>query len=212
ERCGEVSLDFPRLRVEQHQPALVVGDENPAALVDLQPVRPAVVLHDQLPFPFRVDPEYAPEGNVHAPQVPVAIERGTFEKAVDLSSAPVGVGPSGAALLAELRRQRGGGPGLDAGAFRERVVQLKRRLVPDRLRYFFIRSLTGSLTFSILSISTLTRRPPTFSTRRIYTVWTMSRVSGSIAIGPRGLSHFMPLAAAMSASASVLPPVFFRAS
>src|SRR5260221_3722075 len=62
-----------------------------------------------------------------------------------------------------------------------------------------MRSLTRSLSFSILSISTLTRRPPTFSTRRILTVWMMSRVSGSIAIGPRGLSHFMPLAAPMSA-------------
>ncbi len=122
ERSGEVSLDFPRLRVEQHQAALVVGDENPAAFVDLQPVRPAVVLHDQLPFPFRVDPEYAPKGNVHAPQVPVAIERGTFEKAVDLSSAAVGVGPSGAALLAELRWKRGERPRLDAFDFLEGVV------------------------------------------------------------------------------------------
>src|SRR6266849_4681033 len=38
---------------------------------------------------------------------------------------------------------------------------------PVRVGYFFIRSLTGSLTFSILSISTLSSRPPTFSTRRI---------------------------------------------
>ena len=43
-------------------------------------------------------------------------------------------------------------------------------------------------------------------------VWITSRVSGSIDIGPRGLSHFMPLAAAISASPSVLPLVFFSAS
>src|SRR6266571_1767840 len=122
ERRGEISLYFPGLRVEQHQAALVVGDENPAALVDLQPVRPAVVLDDQLPFSFRVDPEYAPEGNVHAPQVPVAVERGTFEEAVHLRSSPVGVGPGGAAFLAELRGQRGEGPRLDAFDFLERVV------------------------------------------------------------------------------------------
>ncbi len=39
-------------------------------------------------------------------------------------------------------------------------------------------------------------------------VWMTSRVSGSIDIGPRGLSHFMPLAAAISESPSVLPLVF----
>src|SRR5712692_3698010 len=38
-------------------------------------------------------------------------------------------------------------------------IDIVRRLVPIRSRYFFIRSLTGSLTFSILSISTL-RSPP----------------------------------------------------
>ena len=42
--------------------------------------------------------------------------------------------------------------------------------------------------------------------------WTMSRVSGSIEIGPRGLSHAMPLIAAISFSPSVEPPVFFSAS
>ena len=36
---------------------------------------------------------------------------------------------------------------------------------------------------------------------------TMSRVCGSIEIGPRGLSHFMPFIAPMTASASVLPLV-----
>ena len=41
---------------------------------------------------------------------------------------------------------------------------------------------------------------------------TMSRVSGSIEIGPRGLSHAMPFMAAISLSPSVSPPVFFSAS
>ena len=40
-------------------------------------------------------------------------------------------------------------------------------------------------------------------------VCTTSRVSGSIDIGPRGLSHFSPLAAAISELPSVLPPAFF---
>src|SRR5947209_19400413 len=99
ERRGEVSLDLAGLRVEQHQAALVVGDENPAALVDLQPVRPAGVLDDELPFPFRLDPEYAPEGNVHAAQVSVGGEGRSLEEAVHLQRAPGGVGPCGAARL-----------------------------------------------------------------------------------------------------------------
>ena len=41
---------------------------------------------------------------------------------------------------------------------------------------------------------------------------TMSRVSGSIEIGPRGLTQLMPFMAAISLSASVSPPVFFSAS
>ena len=42
--------------------------------------------------------------------------------------------------------------------------------------------------------------------------WTMSRVSGSIEIGPRGLSQAMPFIAASSSSPSVAPLVFFSAS
>ena len=45
-----------------------------------------------------------------------------------------------------------------------------------------------------------------------FSFWTMSRVSGSIAIGPRGLSHFMPFIAAITASPLVLPPVFSTAA
>src|SRR5258708_11452208 len=120
-RC-KVSFDFPGLRVEQHQAALVVGDENPAALVDLEAVRPAVVLNDELPFSFRVDAENSPEGNVHAPQVPLAVERGPLEETVHLLSAAVGIGPGGAALLAEFRGQRRETSRLDAFDFLERVM------------------------------------------------------------------------------------------
>src|SRR6266571_1487104 len=176
ERGGEVGLDFPGLRVEQHQAALVVGDEHPAALVDLEPVRPAVVLHDQIPLSLRVDAEDAPERNVHAPQVPLAVERGAFEETVHGRALPVGIGPGGAALLAEFRGERGEGARFDVFDVLEWVehrgsARRGRRITqgpaPRRSRYFFIRSLTGSLTFSILSISTLSSRPPTFSTRRM---------------------------------------------
>ena len=38
------------LRIEQHQTAPVVRDENPSIAMDLEPVRPAVILGDLLPF------------------------------------------------------------------------------------------------------------------------------------------------------------------
>src|SRR5262249_19688881 len=119
----EVGFDLPRFRIEQHQATLVVGDEDPSALVDLEAVRPAVVLRDKLPFAFRVDAEDAPEGDVDAPQMAVAVEGGAFEKAVDRRAAAVGIGPRGAPLLAELRRERRERPGFDAFYVLERVEQ-----------------------------------------------------------------------------------------
>ena len=53
--------------------------------------------------------------------------------------------------------------------------------------------------------STLRSSPLAFSTLRRYTVWTMSRVSGSIMIGPRGLVNDMPLKISIALSASILP-------
>src|SRR5262249_50312436 len=100
-------------RIEQHQAALVVGDEDPAALVYLEPVRPAVVLRRELPIPLGVNPEDAAERDVDTPQVAVAVERGALEKAVDLGSAAVRVGPRGALLLAKLRGKGRERPGFD---------------------------------------------------------------------------------------------------
>src|SRR5215475_234989 len=78
--------------------------------------------------------------------------------------------------------------------------------------YFLAAALIGSLMESKVANSTLYSSPPTFSTLRIYTFCTMSRVSGSIEIGPRGLSHFRPFMALISALPSVEPLVFFNAS
>ena len=47
--------------------------------------------------------------------------------------------------------------------------------------------------------------PFTFSTLRMYSFWMMSRVSGSIAICPRGLSQLIPFIAAMRVSPLALP-------
>src|SRR5262249_27674453 len=51
-------------------------------------------------------------------------------------------------------------------------------------RSYFL-TLPGSFTFANVSNSTLYSSPSTFSTLRKYTFWMMSRVSGSIEIGPR---------------------------
>jgi hypothetical protein len=100
-------------RFEHQETLLVAGDEGTAILVKLQPVRPAVVLDDQLPFIFRGDAENTAERNVHDPEVSGAVERWAFEEAFHLRALAVGVGPRGAAFLAELRGHRGVDLGLD---------------------------------------------------------------------------------------------------
>ena len=72
--------------------------------------------------------------------------------------------------------------------------------------FFFCSSFQGSFTaVPSVSSSTLASWPPTLRTSRRYSGWMMSRVSGSIEIGPRGLSHFMPFMALIRASPSVAP-------
>ena len=79
-----VALDERRdgaaLCIEQHQAALVVGDEDAAVLVDLQAVGFAVVLDDEFPLGPGRDAEDAAVRNVGAIKIAVAIERRAFEK------------------------------------------------------------------------------------------------------------------------------------
>ena len=49
------------VEVEMQKALAVVGDIDRAVLVDLQPVGPAVVLHDELPIAFLADAENPPE-------------------------------------------------------------------------------------------------------------------------------------------------------
>src|SRR5579864_6258404 len=105
----EQRLDLSGLRIEQHQATPVVGDEDAAVLVDLQAVRPAVVLDDEFPSALRVDAEDSPERNVHAPEVSLAVERRPLEEAVHRCALAVGVRPRRTALPAEFRRKRGEG-------------------------------------------------------------------------------------------------------
>src|SRR5262249_47102995 len=79
------------LRVEHQQTLLVIRDEGTAILVELEAVRPAVVLHDEVPFLLRRDAEDAAERDVHDPEVALAIERRALEEAFDLGSLAVGI-------------------------------------------------------------------------------------------------------------------------
>ena len=97
--------DLPGAQVEQHEAALVVGDEDPPVLVDLQPVRPAVVLRHLLPLALGRDAEDAAEGDVGDIEPALPVEGGAFQEAVRLAPGPVGVAPSGPARAAKAVRQ-----------------------------------------------------------------------------------------------------------
>ena len=98
----EDGLELAGLGIEDQEPLLVIGDERAAILVELQAVRPAVVLDDELPLLLRRNPEDAAKGDVHAPQVALPVERRGLEKALNLRALAVRVGPGAAALVAEL--------------------------------------------------------------------------------------------------------------
>ena len=121
ERGAEHLLHLAPLRIEGKQPAAVISDEGAAVAVELQAVRPAVVLHDELPLALRVDAEDAAERNVDAPKVALPVERRPLEKRIDLRPLAVGIRPGGAAALAELLRQRAEPLHLDFLQRRERV-------------------------------------------------------------------------------------------
>src|SRR5688500_1066464 len=129
ERGLEKGLDLSAFRVELQQALLVVGDVDLAVIVDLEAVRPAVVLNDKFPLEIAVNAEDTHEWNVHAPQPSVAIERRSLQKAVDGRKLPVRIRPERAPLLAELRRQRA--PALDRNFFYflERVDHGMRRRI-----------------------------------------------------------------------------------
>src|SRR5262245_5946981 len=66
-------------------------------------------------------------------------------------------------------------------------------------------SLQASLTPSILPMTFWSTRPSFMTASDRYSFITISRVTGSIDIGPRGLANFQPLSASSAASVSILP-------
>src|SRR5205814_8165547 len=69
ERAAEHFLYLAALRIEREEPAPVVGDEGTPVAMELEPVRPAVVLHREVPAALGIDAEDAPVRDVHAPKV-----------------------------------------------------------------------------------------------------------------------------------------------
>jgi hypothetical protein len=60
--------------IQQHDAVAVVRDEDATVPVNLQAVRFAFVLGDQIPIPVWRNAEDAPEGNVHHVQAAVAVK------------------------------------------------------------------------------------------------------------------------------------------
>src|SRR2546426_11352009 len=121
ERRLHKGLHLSRLRVQNEDSTPVIRDEDPAVTVDLEAVRPAVVLRGELPLLFGTDPENSSKRDVDAPKVPLAVERRPLEEAVERDPRAVRVRPGGAPLLAELRRKRREAAGLASPDVLERV-------------------------------------------------------------------------------------------
>jgi hypothetical protein len=85
--------------------------------VDLQSVRPAVILGDLFPFAGRIDPEHAAERDVGEVETAIAIEGWSFENTVDFEAAAVGVSPGRRPRLAKAIRQAREDGGLDPAWF-----------------------------------------------------------------------------------------------
>src|SRR5205807_180091 len=98
----EDRLDRPARGVELHQAPPVVADEDAAIFVNLQPIRPAVVLADEIAIALGREPEHTSKRDVDEIEIAVAVERWPFEKAVDLLSEAVRVRPFGARLRTKL--------------------------------------------------------------------------------------------------------------
>jgi hypothetical protein len=61
--------------------------------VDLQSVRPAIILGNLFPLAGRINPEHTAEWDVGNVEAAFAIEGWSFEKTVDLEGVAVGVSP-----------------------------------------------------------------------------------------------------------------------
>src|SRR5580704_3612683 len=110
-RPVEKGFDLAARRIEQHQPLLVVGDEDAAVLVDLEPVRLAVPFRDDREFAVARHPQYLAVRNIDDIEIAGAVEGGSFEKAVAGNAALLTRVLPGAQRIGEASEDRG----LDGG-------------------------------------------------------------------------------------------------
>ena len=99
--------DLAGAGIEQEDAALVIGDEDAAVPVDLEPVRPAVIFGHQRPFACGADAEDAAERNVGDVEIAGTIEARPLEEGIEQLPHRIGIAPRRAPRLAELLRQAG---------------------------------------------------------------------------------------------------------
>ena len=97
-RTIQDSRHAPRRGFEQHDSVSMIGDEHPSILVELEPVRLAVVLGDERHRCIGRDPEDPAPGNVDDPQVSFAVERRSFEEERCRRSVELDVNPRRATI------------------------------------------------------------------------------------------------------------------
>ncbi len=90
--------------------------------MDLQPVRPAVILGDEVPGPVRRDPEDAAVRDVGDVEPALAVEDRSFDEGIDRLAAAVGVGPGTRLSCAVAVRQAGEDLGRDGRRGREEII------------------------------------------------------------------------------------------
>jgi len=80
--ADQIRRHFAVHRIKYHDAVLVVGDEDSAVAVNLQSIRPAVVLRGDMEHAIRADPVDAPVGKIDAPQIALAIERWPLQQGI----------------------------------------------------------------------------------------------------------------------------------
>jgi len=103
-------------RVERQHSAFVIGDERPSVGMELQAVRPAVILAHHVPVAAVGGQAKDPTvGDIDQPEVAVGIDAWALEETVGGKPRPIGRRPPGAGHLAQAVGQAGEDVGLDVG-------------------------------------------------------------------------------------------------
>ena len=69
-------------RIERHNPVLSISNKNPTVTMDLQAVRLAVIVREQMPSAIRSNAEDAPVSQIHAVQIARTVKGRPFQEGV----------------------------------------------------------------------------------------------------------------------------------